>query len=198
MARDDDSQLVEFLLQANRLKTTPRTGWAMRGVPAPESVADHSHGVAQIALLLSEPMAASREQPQGKPLDRQKLLAMAILHDLVESVTGDLSLGASRHLPAGAKARGEQSALAELLAGAPFADRWSQLCREFEEQQSPEARLVRDADRLDLLTQALVYERTTGNRDLHDFWHFAPPDSFSHELSRELATQLHERHKKMG
>ncbi|MFH1841790.1 MAG: HD family hydrolase [bacterium] len=182
--REPDRQL-DFLLNANRLKTTPRTGWAQRGVPSPESVADHSHGVALTALLLADLV--------DEDMDREKVLSLAVLHDLAESVTGDLSLGVSRLLPAGAKNTAERGALEELLSGLSCADRWTDLWTEFEEQASPEARLVRDADRLDLLNQTLVYERTTGNRQLGEFWEFAPVESFTYPASQELVRRLQAR-----
>ncbi len=176
---------LNFLLQANQLKTTPRTGWAVRGVSAFESVADHSFGVALTALALSE--LVNRE------LDREKILTMAILHDLAESVTGDLSLGGSRLLPAGAKAEAENLAMAELLDGLGFAGRWHDVWREFEDLVNDEARIVRDADRIDLLTQALVYERNTGTVNLEEFWEFAPVKSFHFPESRALIEGLLER-----
>lgn len=179
------ARLLEMLLLAGRLKTTPRTGWHQRGVPAPESVADHSHGVALIALALldSEP----------GPFDRARVLAMAISHDLAESVTGDLSLGASRLLPPGAKMAAESAALEELLGGLGFAAGWKALWAEFEAQETPEARLVRDADRLDLLATALSYELSAGSRSLEEFWRFAPESGFTYATSRELARGLRER-----
>src|SRR5512133_3180321 len=128
---DPTARLLDLLLQANRLKTTPRTGWHQRGVPAPESVADHSHGVALISLALLDSVPG--------PLDRARALAMAIAHDLAESVTGDLSLGASRLLPPGAKAVAETAALDELLGGLGFAGEWKTLWHEFEDQQTPES-----------------------------------------------------------
>lgn len=177
--------VLNLLLQANRLKVTPRTGWAVRGVPRFESVADHSHGVALVALMLSDLV--------DEDLDVQKILAMATIHDLAESVTGDLSLGASRLLPDGAKDQMETAALDELLDGVAFADKWRGLWREFEDQTSAEAKLVRDADRVDLLTQALFYERTTGSVALEEFWQFAPVESFHYPASRDLIRQLMDR-----
>ena len=118
------SRLADLLLQANRLKTTPRTGWHQGGVPRPESVADHSHGVSLAALMLADLAAPAA--------DRAKILTVAVLHDLPESVTGDLSLGASRLLPAGAKARAEGAALDELGAGLPFFSGWRDVWEEFE------------------------------------------------------------------
>lgn len=178
----DTDRLVRFLLQANRLKSTTRTGWVQRGVPKPESVADHSHGVAMAALLLAEVAAPDA--------DRAKILTMAVLHDLAEGVTGDLSLGASRLLPPGAKALAEAAAMDELGEGLDAFANWRGIWDEFEAGETPEAQLVRDADRLDLLTQALVYERTTGNRELDEFWTFAPPESFRLPVSRSIAAAL--------
>ena len=177
--------ILDLIQTANRLKVTPRTGWAVRGIADFESVADHSHGVAFMALLLVDLVE--------EPIDRAKALTMAILHDLPESVTGDLSLGGSRPLPQGAKAEMEQRAMDELLPGQDFGPRWRTLWDEFEAQSSPEARLVRDADRLDLLTQALTYERTTGTVMLDEFWKFAPVESFHFEVSRELVEGLRAR-----
>jgi 5'-deoxynucleotidase len=176
---------LNFLLRANQLKTTPRTGWAVRGVPDFESVADHSFGVALTALTLSELVPGE--------FDREKILTMAILHDLAESVTGDLSLGGSRLLPKGAKAEAESRAMDELLDGLGFADRWRDVWREFEDLTCDEARIVRDADRVDLLTQALVYERNTGTVNLDEFWEFAPVSSFHFPESRGLIEGLLER-----
>ena len=181
----ENTRELDFLLLANRLKTTPRTGWAVRGVSDVESVADHSFGVALTALTISELV------PQK--VDREKILTMAILHDLAESVTGDLSLGGSRLLPKGAKAEAEVRAMDELLDGLGFADRWRTVWEEFENLANDEARIVRDADRVDLLTQALVYERNTGTVNLEEFWEFAPVTSFHFAESRSLIEGLIQR-----
>jgi putative hydrolase of HD superfamily len=175
-------RLLDLLLRANRLKTTQRAGWALRGVPAPESVADHSHGTALLALLLLDQVA--------EPLDRAKVLGMAVLHDLPECEIGDLTTAAVRHLPPGAKTAAEGSALAELLAGLTFGESWRALWQEYADQSTPEARLVHDADRLDLLLQALVYERATSHRDLDEFWEHARAEAFTYEPSRDLARAL--------
>jgi putative hydrolase of HD superfamily len=154
----------------------------MRGVPEAESVADHSYGVAFIALLLAEMV------PQ--PVDRAKLLTIALLHDLPESVVGDLPSPAMAHFPPGAKQSAEEAVLSQLLEGLPSAERWRAWWQEFEEGTSLEGQLVRDADRLDVLIQAHVYERTTGNRWLAEFW---PPDGespFTSSAAQELYEEL--------
>ena len=72
--------IVELILKAEKLKGVKRTGWVRKGIPEAESVADHSFGVAILALLLSLP-------PE---IDRDALIKMALLHDLGESVIGDI------------------------------------------------------------------------------------------------------------
>lgn len=178
----DKDRVLNLIFRANRLKATPRTGWAVKGVPDFESVADHSHGVAFIALLLTELVEGD--------FDREKVLTMAVLHDLPESVTGDLSLGGSRLLPPGAKAQAEGRAMDELLEDHDFGPGWKTVWQEFEDQESPEALLVRDADRIDLLNQALTYENATGTRQLGEFWAFAPVASFHYPESRQLIEGL--------
>jgi putative hydrolase of HD superfamily len=183
-------KLLDTLLLANNLKATPRSGWVMRGVPEAESVADHTCGVAFLALALAE--AAGAEAT----FERGRLLSMALLHDLAESLTGDLPRPAQRFFPAGAKRQAEQTALQELLAGLPATARETLLAlrAEYEERASAEARLVHDADRLDTLLQAYVYAQRTGNRVLGEFWQgqvaLAP---FHFEVSQNVYAALKRR-----
>ena len=177
----DPGAVVDLLWKANRLKTVPRTGWAQKGVAAPETVAAHSHGVALVALLLLEMV--------DTPCDRSDVLAMAVLHDLPESVTGDMPRGASRLLPAGVK----RDALSELVRGLACGDEWRTWQEQYMGNDTPEARLVKDADKLDLLLQSLFYERATGNRELDDYWDSVPDAALHFAASRDLAAALRAR-----
>jgi putative hydrolase of HD superfamily len=168
----DTSAALQLLLDAHRLKRMPRTGWLMRGVAGAESVADHSFGVAFISLILAEMV--------NQPLDKAKLLTIALLHDLPESVVGDLPTPAAAHFPPGAKRKAEIKALDKLLRKLPCAAHWQAWWQEFEDGISIEGQLVRDADRLDMLIQAHVYEQTTGNRWLEEFW--PPPEESPFEF----------------
>ncbi len=164
----DPERWLDLLLQANVLKTTPRTGWHQRWVALPENVAAHSWGTAFVALVLAEmTQAAPDPQAGGATIDRGRLLAMAILHDLAEAEVSDIPRTALRYLPAAAKHAAEAQALAAMLDGLPLAGAWTALRDDYEREESLEARLVRDADRLEFLLQAWVY-RTTGNLQLDD------------------------------
>lgn len=177
-------RFLELLLSANQLKRVLRTGWVMRGVADAESVADHAFGVAFTALMLAE--------LEETPVDGSKLLAIALLHDLPEAVLSDIPAPALRYLSSTAKADAEREVLSTLLQRIPWRDKWRAWWYEYEHQSSLEAKLVRDADQLDVLVQAYVYERTTGNRWLDEFWMESTRASLGCETSRALFDALWE------
>ncbi len=72
--------LFDFFYLVSELKKVPRKGWISKvGIEHPESVADHSYGTAIMAMVLSD----------SQKLNTEKILKMALLHDLAESITGD-------------------------------------------------------------------------------------------------------------
>lgn len=173
--------MAAFLQDAAYLKTVPRTGWFLRGVPEAESVAEHAWGVALVTLVLA--------QGVEDPIDQEKALSMALLHDLPERVLSDIPAPAERYFPPGAKRHAEEAVLAEMLAALPAAARLESWWREFEERSSPEGRLVRDADRLELLIQARLYEESRGSR-LDDFWERMAGYEFHFSISQEIYEAL--------
>lgn len=174
------SQLIELLLHGNQLKRTTRTGWAQRGIVNPESVAAHSYGVAYTALMLADWL--------DETVDLARLLAMALLHDLPEGLTSDIPAPAWRYLPRAEKAGAERRALTDIVSGAAAAADLLALWDELVANETVEARLVHDADKLDLFLQATVYERHTGNRQLEEFWR--NPQQFHFPVSRAIYDEL--------
>lgn len=174
------SSLIDILMHGNQLKRTVRTGWAQRGVPNPENVAAHSYGVAYVALVLAELI--------DDPIDLAAVLAMAVVHDLPESLTTDIPSPAWRYLPDGSKAAAERRAMkhitGETPAGLSLQAWWEKLQR----TDLPEVWLLHDADKLDQYLQAYVYEHQTGNRHLQEFWstphrfHFAAAQAIYDEV----------------
>jgi putative hydrolase of HD superfamily len=144
------------LLEITGLKALDRAGWVRVGVPAPESVAAHSWGVGWLVLALAPP-----------ELDRGRCLAYATLHDLAEVRVGDLT--PADVVPVVEKHRREAAALADLLAARPDL---LALADAYEAGANPEARFVRQLDRLDMALQALAYHRA-GNAGMAEFVHSA-------------------------
>ena len=179
----DPTDILTILQHGNQLKRTVRTGWVQRGVPSPENVAAHSYGMAYTALILTQWIT--------EPLDMGKTLAMALLHDLPEGLTSDIPSPAWRFLPPGIKLEAEQQAIRQILNRVSFALNLLELWEEFVEAKTAEARLVHDADRLDMYLQAANYEEETGNRKLGEFW--AKEPAFHFAASRAVFNAIKQR-----
>lgn len=135
------------------LKGLYRQGWLKRGVPEArtESVADHSFGTALLALLLAERLKAS---PEFLDLDSHRCIEMALVHELGEVYVGDITPvdGVSRE----EKYVREREAFIKVVESLPNRDRLLELWEDFEAGRSPEARFVRQLDRLEMGLQAAL------------------------------------------
>jgi putative hydrolase of HD superfamily len=175
-------KLVDLLLETATLKRMPRTGWGMRGVPHVESVAEHSFGAAFVAMALATVLGEGI-------VNLEKVLIMALLHDLAEVRLTDLPASAIRLLPEAVKGQAEARAVGDLLSPLPAAKQMAALWQEFEESSSPEGRLVRDADKLEMMVQCLRYEQA-GCRGLDEFWQAMDRREWHYPLSEELYARL--------
>ncbi|MEM7110995.1 MAG: HD family hydrolase [Chloroflexota bacterium] len=155
--------ILALLRHGNQLKRTARTGWVQRGVANAEDVAAHSFGVTFTALILVEWIE--------RPLNLERILMMATLHDLPEALTTDIPSPVWRELlPKGVKSDVERGAMNKILGDAPLAPALMDAWEELHANETDEAKLVHDADKLDMYLQALIYEQQTGNRRLAEFW----------------------------
>ena len=174
------SEILQLLVHGNQLKRTARTGWVQRGVSEVEDVAAHSYGVAFTALVLAQAMT--------QPLNLERVLIMALLHDLPEGVTSDIPTPAWRFLPPGIKTDVERKAMLEMMGGSSFEPAFMDYWEELHQQETEEAKLVHDADKLEMYLQALMYERQTGNRQLEQFW--VKPRKFSFLETQDVYEEL--------
>ncbi len=140
----DAERVRPALIEALALKSLTRTGWKRAGVPAPESVAAHSWGVAWLVLVLCPPS-----------LDRGRALAIAVVHDLAEVRVGDIT--PLDGVEASHKRAAETEAFAGMVAELPGAAGLNALWRDYEHGESAEGRFVKACDKLDMALQAAVY-----------------------------------------
>lgn len=182
------NSLLTLFRQANHLKSLPRTGWLFAGVAQPESLADHTCLVAMYALFLAEFINADpAAQGLAAPLDVERVLALALLHDLAEAVLTDLPKRSADVLGAQAKHRAEEQIVGELLSDLPGSERFLALWREYDGAATPEARLVKDVDKLEMVLQAGRYSER-GHRNLEEFrrghsWHYPLCEALFEQLS---------------
>jgi putative hydrolase of HD superfamily len=165
------SGLITLLAELMKLKAVPRMGWLLRGVRDVESVAAHSFGVAFIAMML-----ADRALARGMQVEVERVLRMALLHDLTEARTGDLPSTIKRYFGSATLKAADESVMREMLSSLGWlGESYLELWLDYEHRASLEARLVKGADKLDLLLQAYEYEKGGAN-SLQEFWDGAEED----------------------
>lgn len=152
---------LRFFAQAARLKSLKRAGWGRCGLEPCESVADHTFGVGLMALMLPEVAVASA--------NRDRCVALALVHDLAESIVGDITPHDA--IEPAEKHRREREAMGELsqaLGDPELLTLWL----EFEHGQTEEAKVVRELDVIEMAWQASHYraEGSLSDTDASSFF----------------------------
>lgn len=176
--------LIKMYFEFNHLKNLYRQGWLKQDIPIDkcESVADHSFGVAVLAFIIAREYFPN--------LDSNRILHMALLHDVGEVYAGDFT--PADNVTPQEKRKQEKQSLEKIFSKLPSGERYLELWKEFEDGSSREAQLVRDVDLLEMKLQACVYERQ-GYSNLQDFFNSDNHKSDFPPLSRffEDIAELH-------
>ena len=139
--------LESFFQKVLELKNIPRQGWKDKlDMDYVESVAEHSYSTAMMSMVLSD--------LQG--LDTAKIIKMALLHDLAESVVGDIipdKINAER------KINMENKAMIQILENLPsnVSQQYIVLWDDFQKNSTKEANLLHEIDKLEMAFQAKFY-----------------------------------------
>ncbi|MGB6163915.1 MAG: HD domain-containing protein [Pseudonocardiaceae bacterium] len=138
--------VASFAFELGVLKRIRRAGWWHAGVRDPESVAEHSLRVAQLASILAA--------IEGAEPGRAALLA--IWHDSQETRTGDIPHTARPYLDQCSP----EVITADQTASLPDTARKTvqEAVAEYEAAQTPEAHCAKDADKLECIIQAIEYQ----------------------------------------
>ena len=143
------NQMIEdFFKEVVKLKTITRQGWKEKlKIIDPESVADHTYSATVMAMFFSD----------LKGLNTEKIMRMALLHDLSESVTGDII---PNTISKNEKIRKENHAMKLILKNLPdkIANQYLEIWNDYQKNSSKEANLMHDIDRLEMAIQAKFYE----------------------------------------
>lgn len=141
------NDVVKLAYEWGQLKRLPRTGWLRAGIKHPETVAEHSLRTAMLAWALAGLEGANPE----------RAATLALFHDSGETRTTDIDHVGRNYLHATSNEQitADQTdalprPLAVLLRG---------IIADYESRASLEADCARDADKLEMLLQALEYRQ---------------------------------------
>nr|AIF13811.1 metal dependent phosphohydrolase [uncultured marine thaumarchaeote KM3_64_C01] len=140
--------IEDFFQKVLELKNVPRRGWKEKlGINNPESVADHSYSTTVMSMILSD----------MEGLNSEKIIRMALLHDLAESVIGDIT---PEHITKNEKNNKENLAMKQILKNLSnkIAKPYFEIWNEYQENSSREAILIHDIDKLEMAFQAKFYQ----------------------------------------
>lgn len=143
------SDVIDFYVLCNKLKNVVRTGWKDWHVNRErvESIAEHVYGVQMLAV--------SMWAEYGYNIDIKKVLSMLALHELEETVIGDLT---QFQIDKQTKAELGHKAIEEILSKLTNGENVKNLILEFDERKTPEAQFAYWCDKLECDLQAKIYD----------------------------------------
>lgn len=153
---------VDFFKTIGKSKRLLRSGWVREGVKDPESVAEHSFRVGVLAMVLAGRLN----------VDKEKLMKMALLHDLGELVTGDIVTERWDIIDVQKreeKEKEEREEIKKIFDKIGQGDEHVAIFDEMIGRTTPEAKVFWQLDKLEMALQALEYEEEQG-KDLEEFF----------------------------
>lgn len=139
--------LITFFQRANKLKSVPRFSASLW--KEGDTVAEHSWRLSLMTYTIATEF--------NLQIDLPKALAIAMLHDLAESITGDIDAvhtyeaykEKNKQISKEEKYAAEKKAMDNIMNGIFFGEKMKGLWQEYEDQQSIEAKLVKALDKLE-------------------------------------------------
>ena len=172
--------ILDFFKTAINLKKIHRQGWIDKlSIPKPESVADHSYSMSIMCMVISD---------LGN-YNTEKILKMALLHDLAESKIGDYT---PNQIAIEKKTEIENNAFIKIIGELPGTIKlqYLEIWKEYQENNSPESKLVHQIDRLEMILQAKLYQKEGHPKEkLESFFESAKTDITDPKL-KELFTMI--------
>ncbi|MEX1014956.1 MAG: HD domain-containing protein [Candidatus Paceibacterota bacterium] len=133
--KNNISKDVDLLFEISAFRNLDRT-WKQFLNPDVANNSEHSFRVAWIALTLAR---------YEEDLNEEKIIKMALAHDLSESRCGDVHYLSRQYVE-----RNEKLAIEDMFEGTSHMIEIKSLIDEYEKRESKESRIVKDADNLDV------------------------------------------------
>ncbi len=150
MKIEELKKILKVFLTLQWAKELPRQGFIAMGFKRNEadSVAAHSFSTGLLAYFLAKQL-----QKEGIKIDAEKVLKMGLLHDVGETIVGDVGTFV-KGMAGGVFKNIEEEGVKALVDGIDSKDEIIKLVEEYNRRISLEARVVKAADNLDALAQA--------------------------------------------
>ena len=147
---------IPFFHLVERLKIEKREGWRRFGISHGESIADHMYRMS-ILTMLAPPAISSK-------IDIPRCTKMALIHDMAESLVGDLT--PVDGVPKVEKNKRESATMDYIcdnllgrVHGGVAGKDIRQIWQEYEDGETLESQFVHDVDKVELILQMVEYER---------------------------------------
>ncbi|WP_171168782.1 HD family hydrolase [Streptomyces sp. I05A-00742] len=142
---EHDKGTVGYMMEVGALKRMKRSGWWIAGVKDPETIAEHSFRTAVIGSVLAMMEGA----------DPAKVALLCTFHDTQETRVGDIPWIGRRYVTAAGNERvtADQVSKAHPAVAAGI----QAIVQEYENGDTLEVRVARDADKLECMIQGLEY-----------------------------------------
>lgn len=145
---------LEFLFEIGRLRFYQRS-WQRFFNTRVSNDAEHTFRVVWLALMIAK-------KESGNDVDREKIMKMALVHDINESRSGDVDYISRLYTE-----QKEEDAIEDMLEDTVFEDEFVKIWKEFEKKETLEAKIVKDADNLDIdleIMEQMDTNRSFGER----------------------------------
>lgn len=155
-------KIVDFAFLIGKSKQILRSGWVRENIKKSESVAEHSFRLSVLSMVLADQLG----------VDKEKLIQMAILHDLGEVITGDLiwSRGAVIDMKKRTEKEDlEKTGIEKIFKLLGVSGQYLKLYEEMIDRKTREAKMFWQLDKLEMALQALEYEKSQ-NKKLDEFF----------------------------
>ena len=153
-----ERSVVEYYVLCNKLKDVVRTGWKDWKVERErvESIAEHIYGVQMLAIAMWSEYEYA--------IDLKKVLAMLAVHELEETIIGDLT---QFQISKQEKEEMGHKAIRQILSKLVGGDEIESLILEFDKRETPEALFSYQCDKLECDIQCKIYDEE-GRVNLHN------------------------------
>lgn len=172
--------ILDFFKNSINLKKIPRQGWIDKvSILNPESVSDHTYSMTVMCMIVSD----------MNNMNSEKIMKMALLHDLAESQIGDFT---PEQIDKEEKEKLEKNAFEKIVENLPekIKTEYLKIWDEYQDNTSDESILVHQIDKLEMVLQAKKYQKEGYDKKKLESFFISASTEISNPQLKELFTQI--------